>query len=311
MRARRIGRRLSAAAVAVGLVAVLSACDDPPTTVKTTVDFDCKIKSNNGLVGDSTGSSTFTYAAQGPQAVAPHGEFDVKVSADPFSFDGNPTGNGTVTQISNLVWRVAVPANSTLVSYAIDGGSNIGSGTPTVSASGSTVVVTVPGPIASSTTAHPNVATLPALSMKLSAAGTLQSRINAKLSGTSYTSPGLTYDVKVTGTPIGTLNPSFSCFPSPSPTLHSTLISNDTKAPAIKITRPVQDASIVQGTTVLAAFSCDDGTGVGVASCVGTVANGAAIDTATIGTRSFTVTATDNEGKVGTTTVTYTVVAPA
>ena len=55
-------------------------------------------------------------------------------------------------------------------------------------------------------------------------------------------------------------------------------------------------------------FSCNDGTGVGVASCVGTVANGAAINTSTLGAKTFTVTATDLEGKVGTKTVTYTVV---
>ena len=86
-------------------------------------------------------------------------------------------------------------------------------------------------------------------------------------------------------------------------------MSNDTKAPVITIDAPVADATIVRNATVKAAFSCDDGTGVGVASCVGTVGKGTAIDTATLGARSFTVTATDNEGKVATKTVSYTVVA--
>ena len=86
------------------------------------------------------------------------------------------------------------------------------------------------------------------------------------------------------------------------------LISTDTKAPAIKIVTPVDGGTVAKGATVLADFSCDDGGGVGVQSCVGTVAKGAKVDTATVGTKSFTVTATDKEGKVGTKTVTYKVV---
>jgi dehydratase len=310
MRARPTARRVAGIAGAAALVLLLAACDDPPSTVKTTVSYDCQIKSNNGLVPDSTGTSTFGYAAIGPQAVAPGGEFDLHVVPDPFSFDGTPTSNGTVTQISNVVWRVAIPANSSLVSTSIADWSNIGPGTPTVAPSGSSVVVTTPGPIASSTSAHPNVARLPKVTLHLKATGALQSRINAKIVGTSYSSPGLTYVAKVTGTPIGTLNPSFSCFPSPSPILHSTLISNDTKAPVITIAKPVVGQSIVQGATVLADYSCNDGDGVGVASCVGTVADAAAIDTATTGAETFTVTSTDKEGKVATATAAYTVVAP-
>ena len=42
-------------------------------------------------------------------------------------------------------------------------------------------------------------------------------------------------------------------------------------------------------------------------SCVRTVANGAAIDTATLGSHAFTVNATDNAGNAATLTVHYTV----
>ena len=47
-----------------------------------------------------------------------------------------------------------------------------------------------------------------------------------------------------------------------------------------------------------------------VATCSGTVADGAPIATATLGTKTFTVTATDIETKRSSKTVTYTVVAP-
>ena len=92
--------------------------------------------------------------------------------------------------------------------------------------------------------------------------------------------------------------------------LHRTLVSTDTKAPVITVTSPTAAQSIVQGATVLADFACDDGTGVGVATCTGTVADGAPINTATVGAKTFTVTSTDLEGKQSTKAVAYTVVAP-
>lgn len=310
MRARTRRRRLPAVGALAAVAILLAACDDPPTTVTTAVSYSCLIDSHNSLAGTTTGTTGFTYATEAPQAVAPAQEFDAKVVPAPFSFDGNPTSNGRVTQISNLVWKVAVPAGTDLEGATIADWANVGAGTPTVATTSSVVTVTVPGPMASSTTAAPNSITLPALSLKLKATGALQSKIALKISGTSTSSPGLTYAAKVTGTPIGTLNPTFSCFPNPSPVLHSTLVSNDTKAPAIAIKAPVKDQSIPKGATVKASFTCDDGTdGSGVASCVGTVANGAAIDTATVGPKAFTVTATDAQGLVGTQTVTYTVVS--
>jgi hypothetical protein len=54
---------------------------------------------------------------------------------------------------------------------------------------------------------------------------------------------------------------------------------------------------------VPAVFSCfDDG---GVASCAGTAANGANIDTSTLGSHTFTVTATDLSGNTTTATANY------
>ncbi len=307
MRIRRTSRRLAAAAGVIGLAAALTACDDPPTTVSATVEHDCQIRSNHFLVPNTTGEHTSTYATTSPQAVKPDGTATVKVAPAPFSFSGEPTDLGAVTQVSNLVWKVAVPANTSLASHAIGGWANIGPGTPTSSVSGNVVTITVPGPIAASTAASPNIATLPTLTLELTATGAAGSRIETEIAGTSYTSPGLSFDTRITGTLVGTLNPSFACFPSTDPSLHSTLISTDVKAPKITIASPVADQSIPRNAKVYADFTCDDGKGVGVASCVGTVADGAAVATSTAGTKTFTVTATDLEGKVSTKTVTYTV----
>jgi hypothetical protein len=80
----------------------------------------------------------------------------------------------------------------------------------------------------------------------------------------------------------------------------------DRTAPTITISSPVAGASFAVGTNVTATYTCTDGES-GVASCLGTVASGARLDTATPGTKSFTVNAADSAGNTSTRTVTYTV----
>jgi hypothetical protein len=71
----------------------------------------------------------------------------------------------------------------------------------------------------------------------------------------------------------------------------------DLTPPAVTITTPESGASYAQGQSVLAAFTCsDEAGGSGIASCVGDLAMGAAIDTTNPGAHSFTVTGTDQAG---------------
>jgi len=82
----------------------------------------------------------------------------------------------------------------------------------------------------------------------------------------------------------------------------------DEVPPTAAITRPVDGATYRVGQGVTAAYQCSDDSGI--ASCVGTRPNGARIDTGSIGTKSFSVTATDNAGNTSTSTVSYSVVWP-
>lgn len=93
----------------------------------------------------------------------------------------------------------------------------------------------------------------------------------------------------------------------------------DTTAPAIELRSPAAAASgaralapgeVEQGSDVRADFSCGDPHS-GIASCTGTVANGAHVPTSTLGEHEFTVTARNGAGLESTTTVTYRVVAAA
>ena len=85
----------------------------------------------------------------------------------------------------------------------------------------------------------------------------------------------------------------------------------DRSPPAIAVARPSDGATYALGSVVKAAYACTDGAGgSGIATCSGAVANGQAIDTAAIGAKSFTVTATDAVGNSATNTVSYQVVYP-
>ncbi|GAA2130304.1 PxKF domain-containing protein [Nocardioides bigeumensis] len=84
----------------------------------------------------------------------------------------------------------------------------------------------------------------------------------------------------------------------------------DPEPPTATITSPADGASYVLGSSVAADYACADGGlgSSGLASCVGTVADGAAVDTTTVGSHEFVVTATDNSGQTGGATSTYDVV---
>jgi hypothetical protein len=80
--------------------------------------------------------------------------------------------------------------------------------------------------------------------------------------------------------------------------------------PGITITTPSDGATYTQGQVVDAAFACTPGAGTSLSSCTGPVADGAAIDTSTLGPHTFTVKAADADGGHTTRSASYTVVAP-
>jgi sugar lactone lactonase YvrE len=82
----------------------------------------------------------------------------------------------------------------------------------------------------------------------------------------------------------------------------------DNAPPTIAITRPGDGESFRVGERATASYSCtDDRFGTGVASCSGPVPSGGRIDTASAGTKTFKVDATDVAGNTATLTHTYVV----
>jgi hypothetical protein len=81
----------------------------------------------------------------------------------------------------------------------------------------------------------------------------------------------------------------------------------DTSAPTVLMTTPPAGAVYEQGQVVHADYTCAD-SGSGPASCSGTPANGAPLDTSSVGTKEVSVTATDTVGHSTTFKRTYEVV---
>ena len=88
----------------------------------------------------------------------------------------------------------------------------------------------------------------------------------------------------------------------------SATVSLDRVSPAVTVALPTDGATYGLAAVVPANFTCADSLS-GVATCTGTVAKGAAFDTSTAGTKTFTGTGADNAGNSTSQTVSYTVSA--
>jgi hypothetical protein len=78
----------------------------------------------------------------------------------------------------------------------------------------------------------------------------------------------------------------------------------DKKAPSITITAP--SGSYLVSQAVAASYACNDA-GSGVASCKGPVDSGSNFDTASVGTKNFSISASDNVGNSSNHSVEYNV----
>jgi len=99
--------------------------------------------------------------------------------------------------------------------------------------------------------------------------------------------------------PIPGSNPSFACDGFLVP-------PSDSVPTSITLTTPPEGAVYTLGQVVIANYACQDELGgAGLASCAGNVASGAAIDTGSVGAKTFTVTAANNAGNTSSLTHHY------
>ena len=207
-----------------------------------------------------------------------------------------------LTTATNIKYVFNAPASGTVSAASIESGT----GTPNartgaaVSAASGVVTLTVPGPIAGGTTSATSF-TPPAFDVTITAASTAGSVVQTQFARlTEHIVLGVVaQDLSCPGGNAGQNQPN--------PILTRTTII-DTTPPVALISKPGNGDVILQGATVNANYACADDHSL--ATCTGTVASGAAIDTATTGIKSFVAQAADAAGNTAATFVSYTVVAP-
>ena len=140
---------------------------------------------------------------------------------------------------------------------------------------------------------------------------------SATPSGTTlHVTPGSTSTVNVTvpvpaATPLGAYTVTLSAAlgsPAVTRSNKATIQVVDKLAPTIRISTPAEGAKFRLRKAVAADFACADETnGMGLNKCAGPVATGAAIDTRSLGKKTFKVDAADNAGNAATASAHYTV----
>ncbi|GFH38172.1 cyclodehydratase [Streptomyces pacificus] len=212
MRPRSVHVRLPMAVAAALALACLAI--SPASAAGTTLAMDCQATPPIGSAQKFDLSAGVDATA--PDTVAAGGALSVRLATEPMTVPGS-VGGYTVKSIKNITLKAPVPSNATVTGARLTGGSGIGSGTPAVSVSGGEIVMSVPGPISGGQTF-----TLPVLDLDLTA-GVSGTAIETRLSGSSYSSPGLTFTASV---PIlfVTVSVPTSCYPSPNPVLTSTAV---------------------------------------------------------------------------------------
>ena len=127
-------------------------------------------------------------------------------------------------------------------------------------------------------------------------------------SGPFTTATGATATVPVTAQGVSTVEYAAIDANGLESAVGSLEVRLDSVAPTATVTAPAAGATYRIGQAVNAAYTCSDASpGSGLAGCSGTKPPGQPIDTATVGTKTFTVTSTDIAGNTRQTSVTYTV----
>ncbi|RSD10576.1 cyclase [Amycolatopsis eburnea] len=201
--------RLAALTAAAALPIALAA----PASAATSVTFDCQ--ADAPIVGPQKVSLNQDADVSAPATVAPGGAFDVVIDPAPNTVPSDVSGN-KVKNINTFALKFPIPANSTYVGADLAGGSGLGSTAPTIAVANGVATLSFPGPIAGGATFE-----LPTITAHLTAgqSGTIET----KLSGTSYSDPGLTFKA-VASSIIGDVTAPTACFPNPSPVFTTTTI---------------------------------------------------------------------------------------
>ncbi|MGO8871989.1 MAG: beta strand repeat-containing protein, partial [Acidimicrobiales bacterium] len=327
-------------AVATGVIAALSVATPASATPPgyQTVAQACWATSSAGPAEGATNSTDFATTSN-PTSVLPGGTFTWTVADSGDNNVPSSSGGYTVTGLYDSVVKWDVPVGATITSgpTITQTGDYYNPATPTSttpinwsvttsadSNSPSGQIITL-----SETTNIPggNDYTTPTFTITFKASSNPTSNtISLNMlnvppvgSATQSTDPGVTFTTAVSGVPLyGSVTAALNCWPSPNPQpAYVTTGIIDNVNPIITIASPANNSQVVINSHVASNFSCIDppAYGDGIASCSATndgnaIANGALINTATLGNHTLTVTGINNSGYQSQQTSTYTVIEP-
>ncbi|HUF99830.1 MAG TPA: hypothetical protein VMM60_17010 [Ilumatobacter sp.] len=233
-----------------------------------------------------------SFSVSGPNSV--QSGSSVTMTIDPVETTLPSSASGVTINSYEDVRTMVVASGVTVTSAAI---TTQGTYPATVSVDGNAVTVHVEGPI-------------PGGSTVTSARVSIEATVTAAIGESIFLDAGNPFYQIIANTSFGavtaTCNPA-DATQAANARLTIPVAAPDTAPPSISIIAPFDGAIYGFQQEVSAAYTCSDPGGI--ATCTGTVANGAAIDTSTEGPKTFTVDATDNAGNAASKTVDYLVLA--
>ncbi|MGN9836971.1 hypothetical protein ACTMTI_02490 [Nonomuraea sp. H19] len=159
-------------------------------------------------------TTTQTITANTPSSVSRGATFSGTGTSAPYTVPTQVNG-ANISELRNFTLTLQFTGPASVTGATISGGSNLGSGIPSVSTTSTTVTLTVPGPLAAGTTV-----TLPRIRIN-ARAGNTTGTAEMKVKGTSYADPGLRVTAVVPFDPEPPIIAPAGCYPSPSPVLAS------------------------------------------------------------------------------------------
>lgn len=214
LRKWRTPRRAFAAAAAVPIVLSLTGCPPQTQAGQSRQYMSCQ-GSAAGQTAKIDLPMLLTTAA--PASVKAGEDFSISVNLGSISVQNSVTvgsyGSQTLTGMTDLVFNIPVPANTSLRAASAAGGTSTDS---YASVTNGVVSVDVAGPFLGGTTA-----TLPIVTLQLTATGLAGSKVVPSFAGMTYADPSLTMAVNLT-TSFGQATAQAACVPNPGAAFSST-----------------------------------------------------------------------------------------
>ncbi|MGW4947553.1 hypothetical protein ACWEOZ_38885 [Actinoplanes sp. NPDC004185] len=212
---RKVLGGAAAAAVVTATVAATTWFSPGVAMAATTVPVSESCQVAPPLTGTPWTVST-TFVGTAPTSATKNSVFVASGGSQPWTVPSDVNGQA-VTEVVDYELDLVVSSNATVLNATASGGSNLGSGTPSVTRNGNVATLRIPGPLTPG-----SIVELPTLNFTIRAGATAGS-VTTTLGGVSYSEPG----VRMVGTVLTGESPTTSpaaCYPPEAVRLTQTVV---------------------------------------------------------------------------------------